>query len=240
MLDARPDEDDPLFDNRSRRASQRLNNDLGCRPSRHRRASLGSLIDGRRQGKPGHAPPLTSDKNAQGEIRSWVRAPVPAPVDSAQETGVRQSADAAVQKIAVRLGLEWDDPDPGRSAPTASITLTQEAVSGDDAPSKALQAPPLEHGDGTLSLEALPESYCTTPEEGPLLPLEAELEAVRLGLEGDDPDPGRSAPTASITPTQEAASTAPNQLDSDMDPDHDGEPDWELSGPHLDFQVAWT
>ena len=130
MLDARPDEDDPVFDDRSRRASQRLNNDLGCRPSRHRRASLGSLIDGRRQGKPGHAPQLTSDNDAQGEIRSRIRAPVPAPVDGVQETGVCNNADAAVQKIAVTLCIEWDDPDPGRAAPTASITLTQEAVSG--------------------------------------------------------------------------------------------------------------
>jgi hypothetical protein len=132
MLDARPDEDDPVFNDRSRRASQRLNTDLGCRPSRHRRASLGSLIDGRRQGKPGHAPQLTSDNDAQGETRSRIRAPVPAAVDSVQETGVRPLSPLEREQLvgSVRLGIEWDDPEPGRSAPTASITLTQEAISG--------------------------------------------------------------------------------------------------------------
>ncbi len=58
-------------------------------------------------------------------------------------------------------------------------------------------------------------------------PLEREqlVGAVRLGIEWDDPDPGRSAPTASITQTQEAISGAATQLDSDMDRDHDGVPD---------------
>jgi hypothetical protein len=229
MLDARPDEDDPVFDDRSRRASQRLSTDHGRDPSLrlspHCRASLGSLFDGLWQERL-HAvvPPLTSDNDAESEIHSRIRVPVQEPVDIVQGTGMQQDADATGQKIAVKgqsrrysLGLEWDDPDPGRSAPTASITLTQEAASGDEAPGKALQAPPLERGDGTLPSEALPESCCTPPEAGPLSPVEAELEAVRLGIEWDDPDPGRSAPTASITLTQEAASSATNQLDADMD-----------------------
>ena len=54
MLDARPDEDDPEFDEKSRRASQRPNTDLGLRRSVHRRGSLGGLVDGLWQIKSEH------------------------------------------------------------------------------------------------------------------------------------------------------------------------------------------
>ena len=66
---------------------------------------------------------MTIDNDAQGEIRSGIKAPVLAPVDSVQGASVRHNADATVKKIAVRLGIGLDDPDPGRSAPAASITL---------------------------------------------------------------------------------------------------------------------
>ena len=54
MLDARPDEDDPEFDEKSRRASQRPNTDLGRSRSLHRRGSLGGLVDGLWQIKSEH------------------------------------------------------------------------------------------------------------------------------------------------------------------------------------------
>jgi hypothetical protein len=45
------------------------------------------------------------------------------------------------------------------------------------------------------------------------------------GHDWEVPRPGRAAPTASTTLTQEAASRATNQLDLDVDRDHDGKPD---------------
>jgi hypothetical protein len=77
MLDARPEEDDPEFEDRSRRASQRPN-DLGRQASQNRRASLGGLIDGYQQSR--------SHRIRRGSITGAIGdsdAPVPRPSTAA-------------------------------------------------------------------------------------------------------------------------------------------------------------
>ena len=224
MLDARPDEDDPEFDEKSRRASQRPNTDLGRSRSLHRRGSLGGLVDGLWQIKSEHPHSRTTSVahdmqqskaghvNTQGASKSSIAAEN---VDAHVPTAAAQAEShfGASQKtpltsddnIQGELHSRIVVPDQGVMDDSVKLGIVWcDPDAGRASPIAKLTLGSVVDSDGDERGIARPPTGPSTTASASLClsPQEMLDESIELGTAWCDPaDAGDASPIASVTLT---------------------------------------